>query len=261
MKIKCDYCGNNINSTDDVCPHCGAPNAHVERAAQGVPTSIEELSAYFQKNGISEEQTRFFIGKDTQQAKAFGIFKDENGVVTVYKNKSDGSRAVRYQGTDEAYAVNEIYQKFVEERSKQIAAGNVTPRSSQRSNSGSHGTSGNHSSRNKKRKGFFGHLFTPSGTLFLIIFIMIMIYAVHGAISSSNSGYGTYHSTPYYYDVGDYDTYGGYDYYDDGYSYDDYDDYSGSYWDNDSSWDSDWDYDYDYDSWDSGWDSDWDSDW
>ena len=258
VKITCDYCGNNMNSTDEKCPHCGAPNLHVERTAQGVPKTMEELSAFFAANGISESKTRFFIGKDVKDARAFGIYKDENGVITVYKNKSDGSRAVRYQGTDEAYAVNEIYQKFVEERSKQIAAGNVTPKGS-RQHSGS-GTN-HHSSGRKKNR------LSLRGTIYLIIFILIMIYALRGAALHSHSSYSPIYHTPIYYDSG-YDTYGGYDYDDydnDWYSYDDYNSSSDSYWSDDSSWDSGWDSDwdsgYDYDSWDSGWDTDWDSDW
>ena len=58
---------------------------------------------------------RFFIGEDHRGARAFGVYKDEHGVCTVYKNKSDGSRAIRYQGTDEAHAVGEIYQKLKSE--------------------------------------------------------------------------------------------------------------------------------------------------
>lgn len=256
MKITCEYCGNNMNSTDENCPHCGAPNLHIERTAQGVPKTIEELSAFFQANRISESQTRFFVGKDVKDARAFGIFKDDNGVITVYKNKSDGSRAVRYQGTDEAYAVNEIYQKFVEERSKQIAAGNVTPKGSRQ-----HNTSGPDRHSSGRKKGFLGNLFTPRGTIYLIIFVLIMIYALRGAALHTNSNYSPIYHTPIIYDTG-YDTYDDYgNYSDDWYSYDDYDSSSDSYWSDDSSWDSDWDSGYDYDSWDSGWDTDWDSDW
>ena len=58
--------------------------------------------------------TRFFIGKDTRAPRAFGIY-EANGEFIVYKNKSDGSRAIRYKGTDEAYAVNELYMRLKEE--------------------------------------------------------------------------------------------------------------------------------------------------
>ena len=55
---------------------------------------------------------RFFVGVDYKEPRAFGIYKEPNGNCVVYKNKADGSRAIRYQGADEAYAVNEIYQKM-----------------------------------------------------------------------------------------------------------------------------------------------------
>ena len=45
---------------------------------------------------------RFFIGEDFREARAFGIYKAGENRFVVYKNKSDGSRAVRYDGPDEA---------------------------------------------------------------------------------------------------------------------------------------------------------------
>ena len=56
----------------------------------------------------------FFIGIDYRQPRAFGIYQAGNEFI-VYKNKADGTRAVRYQGTDEAYAVNELYLKLKDE--------------------------------------------------------------------------------------------------------------------------------------------------
>ena len=50
-----------------------------------------------------------------QQPRAFGIYQNEKGEFIVYKNKDNGQRAIRYQGTDEAYAVNELYMKLKEE--------------------------------------------------------------------------------------------------------------------------------------------------
>lgn len=55
---------------------------------------------------------RFYIGEDFKEPKAFGVFKDTDGNFVVYKNKADGSRAIRYRGPDETHAVNEIYQKM-----------------------------------------------------------------------------------------------------------------------------------------------------
>ena len=114
MQIKCDYCGSFISDTDPKCNHCGAPNAHLVRNAPEVPKTIEELKAWYQAMNLPPEGiTRFFIGKDVGEMRAFGIYKDEtSGNFVVYKNKDDGVRAIRYEGKDEAYAVNEIYLKL-----------------------------------------------------------------------------------------------------------------------------------------------------
>lgn len=123
MKTNCDYCGSIINDSDEQCPNCGAVNTHYLKHAPSQPKTIEELQAWYkEKNFPPEEVTRFFIGKDVKEAKAFGIYKDEErGTFIVYKNKADGTRAVRYDGGDEEYAVNELFQKLREEASKQKA--------------------------------------------------------------------------------------------------------------------------------------------
>ena len=115
MKIKCDWCGSWINDFDQVCPNCGGVNNNYNRHANGVPQTIEELKAWAKEMNLPLEEMRTFIGEDYKGAKAFGIYKDEtDGTFVVYKNKEDGTRAVRYKGSDEAYAVNELYQKMKE---------------------------------------------------------------------------------------------------------------------------------------------------
>lgn len=115
MKIKCDWCGSWINDFDQVCPNCGGVNNNYNRHANGVPQTIEELKAWAKEMNLPLEEMRTFIGEDYKGAKAFGIYKDEtDGTFVVYKNKEDGIRAVRYKGSDEAYAVNELYQKMKE---------------------------------------------------------------------------------------------------------------------------------------------------
>lgn len=115
MKIKCEYCGAMIEDTADKCPNCGAANTNVKRMTDTTPKTIEELKDWYQARKLPPyETTRFFIGIDYKHPKAFGIYQDGNEFV-VYKNKADGSRAVRYRGTDEAYAVNEIYLKLKSE--------------------------------------------------------------------------------------------------------------------------------------------------
>ncbi len=108
-----------------------APNEHLKRVGNAVPQTIEELKLWYAEHNLPpEETTRFFIGKDIKEPKAFGVYFDEkSGNYTVYKNKSTGERAVRYEGKDEAYAVNELYLKLKEEiqNQKQINLLRQTP--------------------------------------------------------------------------------------------------------------------------------------
>ncbi len=115
MQVKCDYCDSFYDDAEEACPYCGGKNSNVRRTNNETPQTIEELQAYCEQNGFTAEHTRFFIGEDYRGARAFGIYKDSGGDFVVYKNKSDGSRAVRYQGRDEAYAVNEIYMRLQSE--------------------------------------------------------------------------------------------------------------------------------------------------
>ena len=117
MKIKCEYCGGYISDTDERCPYCQAANSNLKRIGNEVPKTIEELKNwYIEHNLPSEEVTRFFIGKNINSPRAFGIYFDDNtGNYVVYKNKSSGERAIRYEGKDESYAVNELYIKLKEE--------------------------------------------------------------------------------------------------------------------------------------------------
>ena len=86
------------------------------------PETIEELQQWYVSHRLPpEEVTRFFIGKNYTGPKAFGIYKNEKGECVVYKNKASGERAVRYQGPDEAFAVNELLQRLKEEIAKQKA--------------------------------------------------------------------------------------------------------------------------------------------
>lgn len=122
MKKVCDYCGSGYDDGLDSCPHCGAPNNFIRRGT-GVPRTIEELKQWYKDANLPpEETTRFFIGRNYTEKRAFGIYKDEStGDFIVYKNKDNGQRAIRYQGKDEAYAVNELYLRLKEEITNQKA--------------------------------------------------------------------------------------------------------------------------------------------
>ena len=227
---------------------------------------------------------RFFIGIDYKEPRAFGIYKEPaTGNCVVYKNKADGSRAIRYTGTDEAYAVNEIYQKMraelLEHKQADLDRGKTTKANS----------SPKPAKRKKRSDALIWGVIIAIAAMFVLAYIVLII----DEANTPNKGYYNYQGTPYYYsggvwytpdddggwertydapdslkedyndyfeakDYGDLDA----DYADDieeypteEYSYDNDDDDS---W-NDSNWDDDdWDYDYDdYDYFDSDWDSDW----
>ena len=118
MKIKCDYCGNFFEDTSEKCPVCDAQNANCRSNKENrEPQTIDELKEWYKRRNLPpENQTRFFIGKDIKEPRAFGIYKDrDTGEFVVYKNKGNGERAIRYRGNDEAYAVNELYLKLKSE--------------------------------------------------------------------------------------------------------------------------------------------------
>lgn len=86
-----------------------------EYSGSTTPETIEQLQKWYEDRNLPPyEVTRFFIGINCVEPRAFGIYKEGNDFV-VYKNKADGQRAIRYCGTDEAYAVNELYLRLKEE--------------------------------------------------------------------------------------------------------------------------------------------------
>ena len=248
MKIKCEYCDNYIDESDEKCPNCGAPNKDFKRAAIGVPTTIEELKQWYKDHNLpSSNVTRFFIGEDYKEPKAFGIYKDEStGKFIVYKNKDTGERKIRYEGKDEKYAVNELYLKLKEEIFNQ--------------KSRNHGRSRGMSKVDK--------IVTAVSIGFLAVMLVISFFAPdRGYYNINNKEYYYVHGNWYVYTDNDWertskpDYSGSLDDYYDGYDYESSDNYtdikdSSIYdddWDSDSSWDSG-------DSWDSG-GTDWSSDW
>lgn len=265
MKIQCEYCGQMIPETAQFCPHCGAPNRRVKRAAYGVPTTIEELRAYCRHHNLPLTDMRVFLGEDYRGAKAFGIYRDEGtGNFIVYKNKADGTRAVRYEGNDEAYAVNELYLKIRErvgEQKRHMGAkrSKTTGRTEQ-----------------ILIKSLIGH-----------VIILTMAFAIGLGcwfMAGPSGGYYVYQNSTYYYDTSCWYEWDDYDqewqptqasaelkenaddYYQSGSWRSSYDvgDFTESSYYSEKEWASDdWDSDYDWDdsdSWDSGYD-DWDSDW
>ena len=263
MQVKCNYCGALIEETSETCPKCGAPLSGSHRTAKEQPKTIAELQEWYVAHHLPpEEITRFFIGKNITEPKAFGIYRDGNGDFVVYKNKSTGERAIRYKGADEQYAVNELYQRLKAEIADQ--KGN-RPSSQQ--------PVVDNTKKKKKKKGC------------LIAIIILCVIGILGAIFDKTPPNGYYHyngaqyyhqgSSWYYYDKEkddwfpsteeiDIDKKNAKDFQTDQHYGKDFESSSwydsGSHSDDNDSWDNDSDWDSGSDSWDSGstgWDSDW----
>lgn len=227
------------------------------------PGTIEQLRDFCAYNEMPLERMRFFVGEDYRQPRAFGIYRDGETFV-VYKNKDDGSRAVRYNGPDEAYAVGELYDKLLDECHKR----DIWP-------------DGKPADFEKRVKSEKRRMIAIAMVAALLMATVAFIFMKIQARDHANDGYYRFN------DAGIYYCYGGDWFYDDGYydwvpvtygPYDDYDDWSGYYMGD--TYDRSWGYsDFessaawaqiqeeesrttssDYDSWSSN-DTDWSSDW
>ena len=79
-KITCEYCGEYILDTDERCSNCGAVNENHQRVVKDTPKTIAELQSWYRARNLPpEETTRFFIGKDIKEPRAFGIYEDNSG--------------------------------------------------------------------------------------------------------------------------------------------------------------------------------------
>ncbi len=262
---KCEYCGSVVRSDQMSCPHCGAPNPnYVGESSKTVflPKTIEELKEYCAERNMPLLRMRFFIGEDFREPKAFGIYRDGDQFI-VYKNKADGTRAVRYQGTDEAYAVNELFAKLLDECHNRGIYPDGKPDAAGSPNTGVKGEAGKF-----KLPGFFKYLI-----------ILWVVLGLAGIIISSvrhrHDGYYRHNDFIYYNYGSDWymDTGGSWvevssapaENYGDYYLGSDYDsDWGGSDFKDSAAWDriqeSHSSSSSDFDSWDSS-DTDWDSDW
>ena len=242
--------------------------------------SYEELIDVFEEFNIDSEKTRFFIGRAYTDPKAFVIYQDDFGDFVVYKNKDDGSMALRYKGNDEEYAVNEYYQKFLEEISKRPAFAKKLLTEDQ-----SRSYVPKSSSPRQRLSRLFSIIITAWFVGSMVIGGAFYVKKAYDKFYHRKDGYyqtsdytyyrqgrkmyyydtilDTWYYYGYYDDFDDYyDTWDYHEYYDDNEDYRDfekseyYDDWESEYDDDDSGWS-------DSDSWDS-WDvdtTDWGSDW
>lgn len=199
------------------------------------PKTIEELKKYCEDNGFTSEKTRFFVGENYKEPKAFGIYKDEgNGEFIVYKNKDDGNRAIRYRGYDEAFAVGELYdrlQKEIVNQKQHYYAGDVPSRNASDNNSFA-GTnlSSSYYLNSKRKSDFFTEYNHIIWICIVVLMFVIMIFGMKTYYNSGNRSNSSGSDNYYYND----------------YNYNNYDNNSYSDWGSDS--------------WDSGY-TDWGSDW
>lgn len=285
MELRCPHCGEPVTAGMKVCPRCEADLHEVS-----TPKTIRELQQYCLLKNIPAEKMRFFIGEDYKEPKAFGIYQADDGRYVVYKNKADGTRAIRYEGYDEAFAVTEILQKMQSEvdlryEKKQRSRTPAPDRkgSPQRKLS---------DQKKKSQRAARGCLLTVIITTLLMGFVVFAFWAF---TREPDVGYYRYDDDYYYYLDSDWyryenddwvpavepeslredyeDYYVGYGHddnfgvdtfyttpyfqdYSERQSYSDYDDDDYDSW----RWDDDDDDDWDWDDWDTD-DTDWDSDW
>lgn len=273
MKVTCEFCNGYYDETQETCPSCGAPNPHLKRVSSDTPTTIEELKEWYANSNLPpEDVTRFFIGRNFTGAKAYGIYKNEtSGKFIVYKNKSDGSRVIHYEGYDELYAVNEIYMKIKETMlsQKEHASYHSTEDDEEAKRRRAQAEAQRIAYMNMENKSFFRRFgirkIIIAFVIIQFVFELLVFSGVscvnctsfgmfspvfHQVLNNSDSAYTeTYH---YYNNILNDDPD------DDDDWWDSSDDSSSSSWDSD--WDSDWDSSWDS-SWDSDWGTDWDSDW
>ena len=226
----------------------------------GAPRTIEALKAVCAYHEMPLEKMRFFIGTNHRQPRAFGIYRDGDNFV-VYKNKDNGSRAVRYHGPDEAYAVKELYEKLLDECHRRDIWPDGKPKGYDEAR------------RKAKRRSTLIMVVTVAVILAISAVIMVVDARKHrgdGYYRFGDQGtYYRYGGDWYYYDtyydwvpVDDYPYYDDYGEYYMGDSYDRA--WGGSDFKSSDAWESIEAEEHtssdDYDSWDSS-DTDWSSDW
>ena len=262
--------------------------------------SIEELKQKCAEKHMRLEKMRFFIGENRKDPKCFGVYFDEaSGNWIVYKNKADGTRAVRYEGPDEARAAQEIWNKIGDEvKLRKDKYGSPYDESAFRTIN----------EADVPQPSFFGSVFGIFRSVFSFVWENIVLeypfaalfFALVGAslllefaFPSPKNGYYQYNDVIYYcledqwymYDSGDWvstyvdiddpDDYYLSDYFLPGYDIEAFEhtEYYEEYQEKerekekdkerDDAYDNDYDdddYDYDYDDWDAG-DTNWDTDW
>lgn len=149
------------------------------------PKTIRELQQWYTDNNLPPESvTRFFIGKNIQEPRAFGIYESKPGYFIVYKNKASGERKVRYEGTDEAYAVQELLNRLKEEilHQKRVAR-------AKQSTGGALGVKDKHVDKPVQNKKDHGCLIIATALIGAICAVIAALSWIVVAVSPLDSGY------------------------------------------------------------------------
>ena len=250
--ITCPYCGSDLRSDEESCPGCGAPNAFYVTEA-GVPVSLrprtmEDLKDFAVEHCLPLEQMRFYVGRDYRESRAYGVYRDGDKFI-VYKNKADGSRAIRYAGPDEERAVGELYEKLLSEcHNRGFYPEQGTPISS-RIRQPRRPASSRHSAVSQGQR-LLSSLRNPKISLALFALLLILFFARSCGLGLGNAPEEDppYSSGGVLYEGEDFDEWE-YD------QADQWDDERVDTWD--SGTEEGWEYDWTWDSDDTDWDSDW----
>ncbi len=249
---KCRYCGSDIRSDEENCPGCGAPNAFF--VGDGVPSlsprprTMEDLKDFAVEHSLPLERMRFYVDRDYRESRAYGIYRDGDKFI-VYKNKADGSRAIRYSGPDEERAVGELYDKLLSEcHNRGIYPEEGTPISA-RIRQPSRPAASRRPGRSLGQ-GLPGFLRDPKTSLGLIVLLLLLLFS-----RSCGLGVEKAPEEDAFYSSGNvlYE----------GEGFDEWENDQVDQWNDErvDSWDSEeddsWEYEWTWDSDDTDWESDW----
>ena len=205
IRSVCGSCGVKYSNKLRSCPNCGAQNpSHipVEAATEysfQMPKTIKELEQLLEKNRLSPSEIRLHLREDYPGPQCFGIFQDEAGNFVVYKNRIDGTRLIRYQGPDEAYAVSELVQKTLERVEVRRALHVVLPHEngslSVRKDQEKHARSARKSSRAATRRSSNWHI--TLGLLSPLLISLLLLVVTNW--KTTENGYYCYQSSYFYY--------------------------------------------------------------
>lgn len=210
----CGSCKVKYSNKLNNCPNCGARNpsripveAPSEHSFQ-MPKTLRELELLLEENRLSPNDIRLHIREDYPGPLCCGIFQDAEGNFVVYKNRIDGSRVVRYQGPDEAYAVSELLQKALDRVEVRRALHVPLPHeqdslSVQKDTPFKKSLKKRRSSQPKRTTIKWNYL----GLLSPLLVILVVWVFMHW--DSTKSGYYCYQSSYYYYQDSDWFVYQG----------------------------------------------------